>query len=448
MHDKKIIIIGAGLVGSLLALVLVKKGYAVCVYESRSDLRTNQISAGRSINLALSHRGLQILDKLGLKEKVLSHAIKMKSRIIHPLTGEISVQDYGTREGEYINSISRKVLNEILLNEIEKIQADAIHFDTKHTTSDLKNKKFYFTKKDGTQIIETNVRVFGTDGSSSATRDILLANSTQLRFNYQQSYQNYGYKELTLEPTANGDFQLENNGLHIWPRGHFMMIALPNPDASFTCTLFAPYHGSDGFDTLNNVDKLNNYFTKYFPDLANLFNNLNEQFVSNPIGNLVTVKCYPWHINDEVLLLGDAAHAIIPFYGQGMNCGFEDVMILSQLLDRENSWERIFSQFTAIRKPNTDAIADLAEDNFVEMRDKVADPIFQKKRFLEVALEKTHPNFYSKYSLVTFRPDISYYEAMRRGRRQDEILMEYCSQTEHPNIDEVYKKISLEGLLN
>jgi len=448
MDNKKIIIIGGGLVGSLLGLILAKRGIKISVYESRPDMRKSNISAGKSINLALSHRGLAALEKVGLKDSILQHAVKMKSRIIHSVHGDKIILPYGTREGEYINSISRKKLNEILMNELELIQPNCIRFNTRLVETDNKSKSFTFDIGNGEKLIEKNCRIFVTDGAFSATREYLLSQSSALKFNYSQSFQNYGYKELNLEPDEFGQFQLENNGLHIWPRGHFMMIALPNPDASFTCTLFAPYKGKDGFEQLISKSNVENYFTEHFPDITPKFNDLADQFFENPIGNLVTVKCHPWHIHDETLLLGDAAHAIIPFYGQGMNCGFEDVFVLDKLMDEKSSWIDIFECFTEARKINSDAIADLAEDNFIEMRDKVGDEIFQKKRKLEVDLEIKHQNYYSKYALVTFRPDISYHEAMVRGRRQDEILMNLCALKNEVDLDTTYKLMCEEGLIN
>ena len=446
MDDKKNIIVGAGLVGSLLGLTLLRKGNRITIYEARSDMRMSTKASGRSINLALSHRGIKALEMLGIKEQVLQFGIKMKSRIIHALNGDILVQDYGTREGEYINSISRKTLNEILMNELQKIQDDAIVFDTKLESVDSHQNEFVFSSKNGNRIVEKNCRVFGTDGSASITRDYFLNQSGHLRFNFSQTYQNYGYKELTLPASPSGDFQISSEGLHIWPRGHFMMIALPNPDGSFTCTLFAPFYGLEGFDSLRSKEEVENYFTKYFPDIFTKFDDLAEQFFENPIGNLVTVKCSPWHHNDSVLLLGDAAHAIIPFYGQGMNCGFEDVYELNRLIDEKKNWGEIFAAFTDCRKSNSDAIADLAEDNFVEMRDKVGDPLFQKKRAFEVELEKRFSNYYSKYSLVTFRPDLPYSTAMKRGRRQDEILMNFCATFAMPDLDHAYSLLQEEGL--
>lgn len=422
----KIAIAGSGLVGSLLALRLLQRGFDVQVFESRTDMRKTDISAGRSINLALSHRGIQALRMAGVDQEILSHAIQMKGRMIHDLEGQLKFQDYSSRPGEYINSISRRSLNVILMDAIEKIKPNALHFKTRLLRFEQDCQRAVFENESGHRIDFEGGIVIGTDGAASVARKTMLELTPHLRFNYSQTFQNYGYKELTIPPGTGSSFVIEKNALHIWPRGHFMMIALPNPDATYTATLFLPYHGADSFEQLTTKDAVRSFFKSYFSDAVPLMPDLENEFFEHATGHLYTVKCSPWHYQDRILLVGDAAHAIIPFYGQGMNCGFEDVFVFDQLLDQHEDWLSLCQNFSGIRKPNGDAIADLAEDNFIEMRDRVADPVFQRKRKLEMLLEKKYPDYYSKYALVTFRPDVSYRDAMLRGRWQDDLLMQFC----------------------
>jgi kynurenine 3-monooxygenase len=425
-NSQRIVIAGSGLVGSLLGLRLLQRGFDVSIYESRNDLRKEQMSAGRSINLALSHRGIAALKRVGIDQDILIHAIQMKGRMIHSLSGELKFQEYSSRSGEHINSISRKTLNEVLMDAIEKIKPNAILFKTKLISQEDHFQKYVFQTSDNTFITEENCILIGTDGASSVARKLLYDFTPHIRFNYSQVFQNYGYKELTIPPGENNTFVIEKNALHIWPRGHFMMIALPNPDATYTATLFLPYKGSDGFESLSSVDSLNRFFKTHFPDAIQWIPELHTEFFENPTGHLYTVKCEPWHYDGRILLMGDAAHALIPFYGQGMNCGFEDVLVFDDMLNEYSDWHQLFENFSSIRKPDADAIADLAEDNFIEMRDKVADPIFQRKRQLELQLEKLFPEYYSKYAMVTFRPDIRYRDAMIQGRKQDMLLSKIC----------------------
>lgn len=446
--DKKIIIAGSGLVGSLLGLRLLQRGFDVEIYESRPDMRKEEISAGRSINLALSHRGIRALQAFGMDKEILTQAIQMNGRMIHTLQGQLAFQEYSSRPGEFINSISRRTLNIILMDAIEKIKPDAITFKTKLRGTENTCSRYIFEDDKKNIITKDNCILIGADGASSMTRKTMLDQPHHFRFNYSQTFQNYGYKELSIPPDKNNSFVIEKNALHIWPRGHFMMIALPNPDASYTATLFLAHHGPISFDTLNSQEKVRNFFQQYFMDVLPLMPNLETEFFEHPIGHLYTIKCEPWNYEDSILLLGDAAHAIIPFYGQGMNCGFEDVFIFDEMIDHHNDWKELFKHFSQIRKPNADAIADLAEDNFLEMRDKVADPIFIRKRQLELQLEKRFPEYYSKYALVTFRPDISYSEAMIKGRKQDEVLMKICSEDKNEWTEEellgIYKRMQME----
>ncbi len=427
-HTQKIHVAGCGLVGSILGLRLLQKGYDVELYESRPDMRTTEISAGRSINLALSHRGIQALNMVGMEKEMLTHAIPMHGRMVHELSGELKFQPYSSRQGEFINSISRRSLNVLLMDAIEKIKPAAIHFNHKLTAVEKEGKAFIVENERKESFRLDNGPLIATDGAGSLARKWMLDQTPWFHFDYSQRFQNYGYKELTIPPGKDGSFRIEKNALHIWPRGHFMMIALPNPDATYTATLFLPYEGQESFSNLKDIASVRNFYKKFFPDSLDLLPELETEFFEHPTGYLYTVKCMPWNYKDRILLMGDAAHAIIPFYGQGMNCGFEDVFVFDQLLDKHDDLLKAFEEFSKLRKPNGDAIADLAEDNFIEMRDKVADPLFQKKRKLEMLLEKTFPDYYSKYAMVTFRPDLGYHEAMVRGRAQDDLLMTICSE--------------------
>ncbi|MBK9109571.1 MAG: FAD-dependent monooxygenase [Saprospiraceae bacterium] len=426
--DQKILIAGSGLVGSLTALRLLQLGFDVELFESRPDMRRTDIPAGRSINLALSHRGIKGLELCGIGPEVLSNAIPMFGRMIHPKEGNLQFQEYSSRSGEYINSISRRSLNMVIMDAIEKIKPDCIHFGHRLVNVGKDASEFYFENQQKEIIKRDRAILIGADGAGSAARKWMLDQTPHFHFDYSQRYQNYGYKELTIPPGAGGEFVIEKNALHIWPRGHFMMIALPNPDATYTATLFLPYQGKESFSQLQTTEQLLAFYKEHFSDAVPLLKDLEIEFFEHPTGYLYTVKCEPWHYKDKVLLIGDAAHAIIPFYGQGMNCGFEDVFVLDQLIHQHSEWTSLFEAFSKARKKNGDAIADLAEDNFIEMRDKVADPVFQRKRKLEIQLEKAFPEYYSKYALVTFRPDISYYDAMIQGRKQDDLLMEICRQ--------------------
>lgn len=440
MSKEKVIIIGAGLSGSLLAIYLAKKNIEVEIYEARGDMRQEKMSAGRSINLALSNRGIAALEEVGLDEYMLSEAVPMFGRMIHTLDGQTKLLPYSGRQGEYINSVSRGGLNIALINEAEKYDGVKFFFGEKCADFDAQNGEAVFEsgkKANGDSLI-------ATDGAGSVVRNSMLGGAVS-RFDFSQKWLEHGYKELHIPPDENGDFRMEKNALHIWARGSFMMIALPNFDASFTCTLFLAHKGENSFEQLTNEKSLLEFFEKNFADAIPLMPTLTEDFFANPIGNLGTIKCFPWNIEGRSLLLGDAAHAVVPFYGQGMNASFEDCRIFNQLLKAYGSdWKKIFDEFTSIRKPNTDAIAEMAEENFYEMRDAVADPVFQKKRELETKLEQTFPDYFSKYSMVTFREDLPYKIAKEKGNAQDKLLMEICANVENVSdidLNKVMEKI-------
>ncbi len=444
MSNQKVIIIGAGLSGSLLAIYLVKRGIGTDIYESRGDMRKEKMSAGRSINLALSDRGIAALREVGMDEYMLSEAVPMHGRMIHAIDGQTKLLPYSGRQGEYINSISRAGLNIALMNEAEKYEGVRFYFNQKCFDLDCKTGEAILenTETSERKVVKGNTLI-AADGTGSAIRNAMLHGVP--RFNYSQQYLEYGYKELHIPPNKNGGFLMEKNALHIWARRAFMMIALPNFDGSFTCTLFLAHNGENSFEQLTDEKSLMKFFETNFADAIPLMPTLTEDFFANPIGNLGTIKCFPWNVGGKSLLLGDSAHAVVPFYGQGMNCAFEDCRVLDQLIEKHGTdWETVFVEYGGLRKENTDAIADMAEENFYEMRDAVANPIFVRKRELETKLEQTFSDYFSKYSMVTFREDLPYSAAMKKGNAQDKLLMEICAKVDNVNeidLSEVVEKI-------
>ena len=423
---KNILIIGAGLCGSLLALRLGQRGYKVTLIEMRPDLRKVDISEGRSINLAISNRGIKAMKLVGIQDKVEALCISMLGRMIHDENGQSFLSKYSGRDHEYISSVSRQHLTALLMNEAEALENVTLIFNKKCSHVDFENTKATFIdyKTKVVTTIEADV-IFGTDGAGSSLRKSYYSERKFL-FNFSQHYLKYGYKELSILPAENSTYKTEKNALHIWPRGDFMLIALPNLDGSFTVTLFLSYdQGAFNFSNLTSPEMVEIFFKKEFSDALKLMPNLMNDFFENPTSPLGTVKCSPWHFQGNTLLLGDAAHAIVPFYGQGMNASFEDVVVLDALIDKHKGhWETIFKSFSKTRKKDTDAIADLAIDNFLEMKEHIADPIFQEKRKLEIALEKEFPDEYaSKYALVTFNENIGYHQAMIQGRAQDKAIL-------------------------
>ncbi len=426
--NHNILIIGAGLCGSLLALRMAQRGYNVKLVEKRPDLRKQDQDAGRSINLALSDRGLKGLRLAGVEEKALELCIPMLGRMIHDKEGNTFLSKYSGRKDEYINSISRPGLNMLLLDEAEKMPNVEIVFNKGCKAVDLKNAsatfKDYATNEEVTYKADI---VLGTDGAGSVVRKSMF-NHKKFLFSFSQEWLTHGYKEITIPAAESGGYRTEKGALHIWPRGEDMLIALPNLDGSFTVTLFLPYSNSDYcFDNLTTPEMVTEYFNKEYPDAVALMPNLVEEYFSNPTGPLGTIKCSPWNSYGKTLLLGDAAHAIVPFYGQGMNASFEDVVVFDEILDAfegKTDWSKIFYEYEKTRKIDTDAIADLAVDNFHEMKEHTASPLFQQKRKLETAFEAEFPQeYYSKYSLVTFNEDITYSEALKKGRAQDKAIL-------------------------
>ena len=412
---------GAGLVGSLLSLYLARRGHAVQVFERRPDPRRADVHEGRSINLALSDRGWKALGGVGVANDIRQVGIPMSGRVMHDVHGTLTRQPYG-HEGQAIYSVNRGHLNRRLLDLAERQTGVKITFGQQCLGLDLKARELRLRDTETrAERTETYSRLFGTDGAFSAVRAAMQRTD---RFDYSQDFLDYGYKELTIAPGPGGVWQFEKNALHIWPRGQYLMIALPNLDGSFNCTLFFPFEGPESFAALQTPAAVTEFFTRVFPDATPLMPALTEEFFKHPTGSLVTVKCFPWRYGEDVLLLGDAAHAIVPFYGQGMNAGFEDCTVLNQLLDQhgDGQWAAIFAEFQAQRKPNNDAMADLAIYNFVEMRDRVADPRFLLQKKIEAKISAQFPGrWVPLYSQVTFS-DTPYAEAWAAGQRQDAIM--------------------------
>lgn len=440
---ENITIIGAGLVGSLLSIYLSKRGYKVKVYERRGDMRKEKMSAGRSINLALSDRGLLALEKVGLAEEIKKISIPMHGRYIHNLDGSTAFQPYG-KEGQYINSVSRGTLNMKLMDLAEE-QGVEIYFNEKLSKIDWSNEviEFESNKNKPLPSFKTDL-IFGADGAFSAAR--LQHQLQHGKFNYSQYYIDCGYKELTIPPTSDGEFAMQVNALHIWPRKDYMLIALPNLDKTFTCTLFFPFEGEASFEKLSTPEAVKSFFERTFPDAVKLMPDYINEFFTNPTSSLVTVKCFPWIRGDKFALIGDAAHAIVPFFGQGMNCGFEDCRVLDELIDKhKQDWGKILKEYQTLRKPDGDAIADLAINNFTEMRDKTADPKFLLQKKIEARLHEKYPDkWIPAYSQVTFSPHIRYSEALKRGQMQEAIMQDVMAM---PGIEEKWENVEVEDVI-
>ncbi|SCE84783.1 kynurenine 3-monooxygenase [Micromonospora viridifaciens] len=415
---EEIAVVGAGLAGCLLACYLARRGYPVALYERRPDPRSGKVERGRSINLALSERGLDALRRIGLEQQVMADALPMRGRMIHPVAGEPQFQSYSSSGDWAINSISRGALNNALLNAAAARPGVRIAFDHRLVGLDPATGEMTFETPQG-KVSETASVVLGADGAGSAVRGQLLGYGALTE---SLDFLDYGYKELTIPPIG-GDFALDPGALHIWPRGTSMMIALPNPDRSFTCTLFWPTHGTASFASLGSPAAIERYFATHYPDLIPLAPNLVDDYQHNPVGVLGTVRCTPWQVDGKVGLLGDAAHAIVPFYGQGANCAFEDVVELDRCLDEcGDEWPAALPLFEQRRQANAEAIARMALANFVEMRDKVASPVYQTRKRIEHALERALPGRYmSQYELVSFSTT-PYAQVRRRVRRQYQVV--------------------------
>lgn len=419
---KEAIVVGAGLVGSLWSILLAQRGYHVDIYERRGDLRKAELVGGRSINLAMSDRGWKAMEKAGILEKIRSVAIPMYGRIMHSVDDTLTFQAYGKKD-EAIYSVSRGGLNMELMDLADQFDNSQFHFNKKCTGIDLKRNKITFKDyKTGEISALESPLIFGADGAFSAVRYSLQKTN---RFNYSQNYLEHGYKELRIPPASDGGHLIEKNALHIWPREQFMLIALPNSDGSFTCTLFLPFEGSESFENLQTDQQILQFFEKHFPDAVPLMPELIEDFHGNPTSSLMTVRCHPWQYDHRILMIGDASHAIVPFYGQGMNSGFEDCTVLDELMDKyDEDWTAIMDDFNDTRYLDTNAIADLALRNFIEMRDLVADPEFLLRKKIEKHLHKKYADvFLPLYSQVTFS-DIPYNQALKEGHAQDQLFQQ------------------------
>ena len=423
MNDSKIssvTILGAGLVGCLLALYLKKAGCKVTIYEKRSDPRKAEIIRGRSINLALSHRGIMALAKIGLDEKILAHSTSMKGRMVHTLLGDSNFQPYH-HQGKAIYSISRAELNETLINEVES-EGVSVYFNHSCKKVIFKNNELLL-ESDGKIFSQNYEYLFGTDGAYSALRQSMQVHQG---FNFSQQYLDYGYKEFHIPLSINN--KLELHALHIWPRHDFMLIALPNLDGSFTATLFMRLVGENSFDTVSNHERVTQFFKKYFSDLFDIIPNLEDDFINNSTGSMVTIQTDPWVWNNNTCLMGDAAHAIVPFYGQGMNAGFESVMLLCERLNETDDFITTIKDFASERLFDTNAIAALAQNNFIEMRDLVTDERFLFRKKIEGWLLQHFPDqFQTVYSMVTFS-NMPYSQALAQAEKQKIMFEEMLNQ--------------------
>jgi len=421
MRPSPVTVTGAGLAGSLLGIFLARRGFAATLYERRPDMRRERVSAGRSINLALADRGIHALRQAGVIEAVQPLMIPMRGRMIHDPEGNTTLLPYGQNEREVIYSVSRAELNKLLMSEFEQRADSSIHF--RHNCRGLDTTRRILKLLDEASSRAYEVRaspVIATDGASSAVRaDLVRAEISRAT----EELLPHQYKELAIPPGPDGTHLLDANALHIWPRGGFMLIALANIDGSFTVTLFLPATGYESFASLTDASSVETFFARRFPDAFSLIPELTQDFFANPTGNMVTVHCAPWHAGGDALLLGDAAHAIVPFHGQGMNCAFEDCVVFDELLDEHDDWETLFAEFERRRRPDAEAIARMALENYVEMRDSVRNPRFQLQKTLSLELERRFPqHFIPRYSMVMFHHEIGYARALERGHVQQGIL--------------------------
>jgi kynurenine 3-monooxygenase len=433
---REITLVGAGLAGSLLAIFLARRGYRVTLLERRPDPRKTEAlpSAGRSINLALANRGIAALEEVGVMESVRPALIPMAGRMLHDEEGRLRLIPYGNKPHEVIYSVSRAGLNSLLVEAAESTGRVSIRFGETVSGVDFESRKARFLTGQASDPQAAPYEVLiGTDGSASAVRAAILERTGG---RLDEEPLGHGYKELSIPPMPGGQFRMEKNALHIWPRGEYMLIALPNADGSFTVTLFLPNQGEESFEALTTTEAVHALFERRFADAIPLMPRLAEDFFRNPTGHLETIRCAPWSFEDHALVLGDAAHAIVPFHGQGMNAAFEDCSAFDQCLgDPDRPWDEIFREFEKRRRPNTDAIADMALENYVEMRSTVREPKFQLKKDLSFLLEERHPGrFIPRYSMVMFHT-IPYAEASRRGAIQEGILDELISRA--ASLDEV-----------
>jgi len=444
-RDQGIEIVGAGLAGSLLAVLLARRGYSVTLYDRRPDPRESRAESGRSINLALAARGIKALERAGVMERVKPLLITMRGRMVHEVSKPPALLPYGQRDDEVIYSVGRAALNVLLVEEADQHENVTLRFghaclgippntnmlrfrDLSHPAAaepapQAAGRLPHAAADQAARLCDYEVPLgatIATDGASSAIRQSLVAAG---RIESREDLLDHDYKELTLPARADGRHAMEPNALHIWPRGGFMLIALPNTDGTFTATLFLARHGEHSFASLATPQAVKAFFEREFPDAVPLMPNLLQEFQQHPQSQLGTVHTSPWRIDGKVMLLGDAAHAIVPFHGQGMNAAFEDCTTFDELTDQHVTWDALFAELEQLRKPNAAAIAQMALENYIEMRDTVRDPKFARHKALALELERRFPDrFIPRYAMVMFHPEIPYAEALRRGAVQTEIL--------------------------
>ncbi len=445
MRSTRVTLIGAGLAGCLLAIYLARRGFSVQIFERRPDMRKQPMPAGRSINLSLSAHGIHALQEVEIYGKLEPHLVAMPGRMIHGEKNELLYQPYGREPSAIHYSVGRGILNKLLLDAAESAGAE-LFFQIGCTGLDFKNGRLFLrNEKDATTLSQTFDTAIAMDGAGSVVRHAMIE---QGHIQGSDEHLAHGYKELTIPAGPNGAYRLEKNALHIWPRGGFMLIALPNTDGSFTCTLFLPYAGPLSFETLADEKRVLNFFESEFPDALPLIPNLSHDFLAHPTGTVGTVRCFPWHVGGKALLLGDAAHALVPFHGQGMNCAFEDCVVFNKLLDKHDDWEGLYFAFEASRKPNAEAIADMALENYTEMRDAIRDPKFHLCKKIEWLLEARHARrFISRYAMVMFHR-IPYAIAQSRGEIQSAIIGQLSASVDRvEDVDlELADKLILEKL--
>ncbi len=421
LHSTQATVVGAGPVGCVLAMLLVRHGFDVRMYEMRPDMRTSELDGGRSINLVLTDRGLRALEMFGLRDKVLEITVPVLGRMLHALDGETSFQPYGKDESECNYSVSRGKLNEFLLDAAEDAGV-TIAFEKTCIGANFEAGQLDVADADGNVTTVDAGVIFGADGAPSAVRQALVdAGIVDERVDMLE----HGYKELPFPSGEDGKYAMAGHALHIWPRGDHFLMGLANLDGSFTGTIYLPWKGVHGFDELDERAHVRQFFEEDYPDAIPLLDDdFEAEFLANPNGKLGTVRCAPWHLDDRVLLVGDAAHGIVPFFGQGLNCGFEDCVVLDELMAASDDLAEVFAAFDARRKPNTEAIADMALDNFDEMREKVADPEFLLAKAVEHRIEQEMPEIYrSRYAIVMYS-DLPFRFAFEVGEVQEAILAE------------------------
>ena len=428
-------VIGAGQCGALLSIMLARMGLEVSVFERHPDPRIVDAEAGRSINLALAARGINALRQAEVFDLVKPLLVPMRGRLVHHLDGSTEFLRYGSGADEEIYSVTRIGLNRLLLDAAETTPGVRLNFRQRAIGYDAPDRRVHMRNLDDDSLYTVSATpLFAADGAGSIIRRSFDGSDT---FGGIESLLRHGYKELEIPAGPDGSYQLRADALHIWPRGGFMLIALPNPGGDFTLTLFLPNDGEPSFESLSSVAAVERFFAEQFPDAAPLIRNLAEDFLQRPLGILGTVRCRHWHERGNVLLIGDAAHAVVPFHGQGMNLAFEDCVLLSKIVrERGPDWPNVFALYEAEQLANANAIADMALDNYIEMRDTVRDPKFALRKALAFELERRLPGYFiPRYSMVMFHADIPYLVAQKRGEVQHALLEEFTETAE--TIDEV-----------